>query len=61
MKLLLCWSFHLFFMGTEGEGKKTPTVLWAQRADVVFLTIEVPDVDKESAVVKVRSELFLRM
>lgn len=40
-------------MGTEGEGKKTPTVLWAQRADVVFLTIEVPDVDKESAVVKV--------
>ena len=33
---------------------KTPTVLWAQRPDVVYLTVEVPEVEKDSAVVKVR-------
>jgi len=29
-------------------------VLWAQRPDVVYLTVEVPEVEKDSAVVKVR-------
>ena len=38
-----------------GEEAKTPTVLWAQRPDVVYLTIEVPGVEKDSAVVKVRA------
>ena len=45
--------------GDDSSTKKNPTVLWAQRADVLFLTIEVPDVDKESAIVKVYQYTYI--
>ena len=38
----------------EKEGcVRTPTVLWAQRPELLYITIEVPDVNKNTANVKV--------
>jgi len=37
-------------------GKKLPTVLWAQRSGAIFLTIAVPDVDKDTAKITLESK-----
>merc|ERR1712178_76436 len=38
------------------ETIKTPTVIWAQRNDVVYLTIEIPDVIKEKAKINIADD-----